>query len=226
MGLVSQFLSAACLPWSIARPVVDPTHRTALEHAAKLLTSSYRLEQQQRAVEADRTDMPEPREALRQAHQARSDAQQEADRLRNAVERARVHQAEAAEKRDAAKQVLDVVEASHAATLIAELTTGAAGRVESVARDEREALAGAEHVLGIATRAVNQLAGEFAAVETRLAAAVRAVSETVCAVLLAVAQREAEEILRAADELDARRANLDGLAFEITQRQRGSAVTA
>jgi hypothetical protein len=95
------------------------------------------------------------------------------------------------------------------------LATGSAGRIDSSAGEKRVALAGAEHALEIANRAADQ----------RLAAASRAVAEAVCAVLLEAARRAAEAILRAADELDERRASLDALALQVTQMQRsGGAV--
>jgi hypothetical protein len=104
-------------PPAAGRPALDPAHAAALEHAAKLLTPSYRLEQQRAAeVEAER---PPPRDTLRQAHQERTVARDEVDRLRGAVDRARHHLTEVTEIRDAAKQLVEEDAAANAAQLIA-----------------------------------------------------------------------------------------------------------
>lgn len=203
----------------------DPEHAAALTHASMLLVPSYRREQQkQRAAAAEaerRAGMPEPREVLREAHRMRAEAQAEADRLHTAVERARQHHSEAFEARDAAKRQLEVVEAEHTERLLDTLSAGGSpGRVEPVAGEKRVALADAEHQVEIASRAVDKLAGDLAAAQQRLEAATSAVTGAVCAVLLSEAERQAVEILREVEALDDKRRALDGLAVEISNRQR------
>jgi hypothetical protein len=102
--------------------------------------------------------LPQPREILREAHQARAVAQGEVDRLRQVVDRARQHLVEVTATRDEAKNTLEIVEAEHAARLIDELVAnGEAGRVEPAAGEKRVALAEAEHQVEIATRAAAKL---------------------------------------------------------------------
>jgi cysteinyl-tRNA synthetase len=213
--------SGAADPLAATAP--DPAgeaHAAALTHASMLLTPAYRAAEQQRA-EAERPAGPAPRETLRSAHQARAGAQAEAERLRSALARAREHLAATTATRDAAQRDLETVEAAHTTQLIDELTSaGSAGHVEQPAGEKRAALVDAEHVVAIASRAVGQLAGDLQAAEQRLQQAGARVTQAVCALLLEVAQREAAAILRAADELDARRAALDALGVVVTQQQR------
>ena len=164
-----------------------------------------------------------PREALRAAHQARAEARDQVERLQTAVERARAHQAEATACRDAAKQLVEDDATENAERLIAALTSGGAGRVEAAdAGEKRIALASAEHARDIADRAVDTLAGDLAEAQRRLAIATGSAAAAVCAVLLDIAQCEAEAIPSAADDLDARRVDLDALGLQITQMQRGA----
>ena len=201
----------------------DPEHAAALTHASKLLTPAYRHEQQQQraaAAAAERPAGPPPREVLREAHQARTAAQGEVERLQTASDRAREHLAEVSATRDTAKRALAAVEATDTARLIDELASGTAGRIEPAAGEQRVALAEAEHQVEIASRAVDKLAGDLAAGQQRLETAETKVSSAVSAMLLNVAQAEAEAILRAADDLDSRRADLDALGVVITAQQR------
>jgi hypothetical protein len=207
------------------RPAPDPTHQDALQHASRLLVPSYRQAEQARAREAEaerRATLPEPRESLRTAHRERADAKRETENLQQAVNRARAHLDQVTVTRDEARQSLEAVEAEHTAQLIDELATGAAGRVEPVAGEKRVALAEAEHQVEIANRAVEKLAGDHTAAEQRVVTARAKVETAICAVLLEVAQREADALLAAADELDQRRANLDSLGIEISNLQRVS----
>ena len=214
---------AAGQPPAPGRPAPDPAHAAALEHATRLLTPVYRAEQQQRAaaVQAERqAALPPPRDVLREAHRARADALAEVESLQQAVDRALEHLAEVTATRDAAKRDLEAVEAADTAQLIAELATGTAGRVEPAAGEQRVALADAEHQVAVASRASDRLASDLATAQQQLEAAVRAVARAVEAVLLEVAQRQAEAILAAADALDTRRAALDALGIVVTQQQR------
>jgi hypothetical protein len=215
---------AADPPAAAGRPAPDPTQKAAAEHAVRLLVPSYRQAEQQRAAAAAaerQTALPEPRELLRKAHAERADTQAETDRLRSAADRAREHLSEVTATRDAAKESLEAVEADATARLIDELASGQAGRVvERVAGEKRVALAEIKHQFKISSRAADKLAGDLAGAEGRLASAGRAIADSVCAVLLEIARHEAEAILHDADELDARRANLDALGFQITNLQR------
>jgi hypothetical protein len=141
---------------------------------------------------------PAPRETLRVAHQQKAEAQQEAQRLQQALDRAKEHLAEVAATRDAAKRDLEAVEAEHAAKLLEELTNGAAGRVEPIAGEKRVLLAEAEHQVEIAARAAEKLGAEYATAQTRLSTAEAKITAAVCAVLLDEGERQAVEILQAA----------------------------
>ena len=203
----------------------DPEHAAALEHASRLLTPAYRHEQQQRRAAdaaAERPAGPPPREVLRAAHQARTAAQGEVERLRQAAAAAAAHLTEATATRDAAKNIVEADAEANTAQLIADLTAGGSGRVEvaSAGGAERVALAEAEHQVEIAARASDKLGADLAAAQQRLSTAETKVSSAVSAMLLNVAQAEAEAILRAADDLDSRRADLDALGVVITAQQR------
>lgn len=140
--------------------------------------------------------------------------------MQQALERARAHLVEVSSTRDAAKRDLETVEAEHTAKLIDELAAGSAGRVEPIAGEKQVALAEVEHQVGIAHRAADKLGADLATALTRLATAEARVSSAVRAMLLDIAQAEAKGILRAADELDTRRACLDALGIVVTQHQR------
>jgi hypothetical protein len=216
----------AAPPAAAGRPTPDPTHQAALDHSVRLLVPSYRQAEQQRAAEAaaDRqAALPPPlppRDTLRQAHQARADATAEGERLHSAVDRAQAHVVEVTAHRDGLQHDIEVDEAADTERLIRELAAGTTGRVEPAAGEKRVALAEAAHQVSVAQRAADRLAGDLAAAQQRLEAAGARVTQAVCAVLLEVARDEAETILRAADELDARRAGLDALSIEVTNRQR------
>ena len=202
----------------------DAERKAAERHAISLLTPAGREAEAERvatiAAAAPQTPAPPPRDVLREAHRARADARAEVERLQTASGRAREHFAEVTAARDAAKRDLEAIEAEHTAQLIAELATGSAGRVEPAAGEQRVALADAEHQVEIAGRASDRLGGDRAAAQRRLEAAVRAVAEAVCAVLLAEAERQALQILQMVEELDDKRRALDSLAVEISNRQR------
>jgi hypothetical protein len=149
--------------------------RASEKHAISLLTPpphgrEIEAERVRAAAATQQAPQQEPREALRLAHSQRAEAEKVSARLRQALDRAREHLAEAVEARDAAQRDLDTVEAADTARLIAELANGA-GRVEAGGGGERLALAAAEHQLGIANRAVETLGTDLAAAEKRLAGA-------------------------------------------------------
>ena len=207
----------------------DPEHAAALTHASMLLVPSYRREQQkQRAAAAEaerRAGMPEPREVLREAHRMRAEAQAEADRLHSsrASAPAQHHWPRLFGARDAAKRASsrpsrpsDTRKAARRRCRPEDHPAGSS----PVAGEKRVALADAEHQVEIASRAVDKLAGDLAAAQQRLEAAARAVTGAVCAVLLSEAERQAVEILREVEALDDKRRALDGLAVEISNRQR------
>lgn len=198
-----------------------------MEHAAKLLTPSYRLQQQQQRAAAEAARLaalppgPEPRESLREAHAQRAAATAEVERLHSAADRAQAHVVEVTAHRDGLQHDLDVDEAADTERLIRELAEGTAGRVvEPVAGAKRVALAEAEHEVEIASRAADKLASALGAAQQRLEIAVRAVEAAICAVLLAEAERQAVQILAEVERLDDRRRALDGLSVEISNRQR------
>ena len=202
----------------------DAERKAAERHAISLLTPAAREAEAERvatiAAAAPQTPAPPPRELLRQAHAQRAEAQREASRLQSAVDRAREHLTEVETARDEARRSLDALEAENTAQLIADLATGSAGRVDPVAGETRVQLAECEHQVTIASRASDKLASDLAAAQQHLEAAVRAVMEAVCAVLLAEAERQAVAILAAVEALDDRRRALDSLAVEISNRQR------
>ena len=132
-------------------------------------------------------------------------AQREASRLQSAVDRAREHLTEVETARDEARRSLDALEAENTAQLIADLATGSAGRVDPVAGETRVRSPNVSTRSTIASRASDKLASDLAAAQQHLEAAVRAVMEAVCAVLLAEAERQAVAILAAVEALDDRR---------------------
>ena len=207
----------------------DPavTQFAAERAAIALLTPAGRQAAQQRAAaaaaqrQAALPPPPPPRDVLREAHRARAAARAAVERRHTAAERARTHLAEVTAARDVAWRDLEAVEAEAETALIAELASGTAGRVvDPVAGEKRVQVAECEHQVEIASRAADKLASDLAVAQQRLEAAVRAVAEAIVAMLLAEAERQASEILHAADELDARRAGLDALGMQITNMQR------
>jgi chromosome segregation ATPase len=157
---------------------------------------------------------------LREAHRARADATAEVERLHSAVDRAQAHVVEVTAHRDGLQHDIEVDEAADTERLIRELAAGTAGRVEPAAGEKRVALAEAAHQVSVAQRAADKISSDLAAAQQRLSTAETKVSSAVSAMLLNVAQAEAEAILQAADDLDSRRADLDALGVVITAQQR------
>lgn len=219
-------------PTSATAPPEDPVaaQRASEKHAISLLTPHGREIEAERiaaiAAAQPQTPAPPPREGLRQAHAQRAAAQHEAHRLQQALDRARAHLVEVSSTRDAAKRDLEAAAEASAARLIDELAISASGRVEIAgAGEKRLALAETEGTLEVANRAADRLGADLATAQTRLSAAEARVSSAVCAVLLVEAQRQADEILQAADSLDVKRANLDALGVTITAQQRRPGAT-
>jgi hypothetical protein len=217
---------AANTPAAEAADEAAVAHRAAAEHAVRLLVPSYRQAEQQRAAAAAaerQATLPPPlppRDVLREAHRARADATAEVERLHSAVDRAQAHVVEVTAHRDGLQHDIEVDEAADTERLIRELAAGTAGRVEPAAGEKRVALAEAAHQVSVAQRAADKISSDLAAAQQRLSTAETKVSSAVSAMLLNVAQAEAEAILQAADDLDSRRADLDALGVVITAQQR------
>jgi len=151
----------------------------------------------------------------------------EVNRLTTALARAKAHHATVAAERASLAETIDQAEAAAAKLLIDRLGRGGPGpsdEVADAAGELRVKLAGLEHEVAVATRAVDTLAGELAAARKAEATTQAAVHRAVGRLLLDHAEASAERLLALEREVVAGRDELDALARAITNLQRHDVV--
>ena len=192
---------------------VDPTQLAAARR------------QRETAAEEKRTEGPPKRELLDAAHAALAAAEGEVARLEDAIGKARVFHAEAEANKIEIERLIEQADTAAAGRLIASFTgRGAETGLAEPETGANDRLHQAKRSLEVASAAVTRLAADLEAARKLVARQNAEVRRAVHALLTDLACARAERILDTDFELRTERAELQALAFVLSNMGRTNFV--